>query len=211
MNTKTMFLVAFAGAFLSLPALDMGGAWKVSGNGIDAVATLPGTLADSGIGKAQSYETWNAISNKQERYALRLQHQFIGPATYSRKVNVSADMAGKPLELFLERVLWRSTLKVDGKTVGTRDSLAVPHVYGFAVGELSAGEHLFELTIDNSDQYDFAGWSHAWGPTTQTRWNGVIGKFELREANPLRSARVFAGYPANGRVSIEIPAEVFLE
>ena len=211
MNTKTMFLVAFAGAFLSLPALDMGGAWKVSGNGIDAVAMLPGTLADSGIGKVQSYETWNVISNKQERYALRLQHQFIGPATYSRKVNVSADMAGKPLELFLERVLWRSTLKVDGKTVGTRDSLAVPHVYGFAVGELSAGEHLFELTIDNSDQYDFAGWSHAWGPTTQTRWNGVIGKFELREANPLRSARVFAGYPANGRVNIEIPAEATLK
>ena len=106
MNVKVLFSFAAVGAFLSLPALDMGGAWKVSGNGIDAVATLPGTLADSGIGKVQSYETWNAISNKQERYALRLQHQFIGPATYSRKVNVSADMVGKPLELFLERVLW---------------------------------------------------------------------------------------------------------
>ena len=206
-----MFLLAFASAVFSLPALDMGGKWKVSGEGVDAVAVLPGTLADSGIGKKQSYDIWNAISNKQERYALRLQYQFIGPATYSRKVNIPADMAGKALELFLERVLWRSTLKIDGKVIGTRDSMAVPHIYSFAAGELSAGEHLFELTIDNSDQYDFAGWSHAWGPTTQTRWNGVIGKFELREANPLRFAKVFAGYSAKGSLSIEIPEKVKLQ
>ena len=206
MNIKFAFAYALACAVSPLFALDMGGEWKVSGEGVNAVAVLPGTLADAHVGKAQSYETWNAISNKQERYALRLQYQFIGAATYSRKVNIPGDMAGKPLELFLERVLWRSTLKIDGRTVGSCDSLVAPHIYGIAAGELTAGEHLFEITVDNRDQYGFAGWSHAWGPTTQTRWNGIIGRFELREANPLRSAKVFAGYPAHGRLEIEIPA-----
>ena len=199
-------LAVFAFTAFSAVALDMGGEWRVTGEGLDGVARLPGTLGDAGLGKEQSYDTWNAISNKQERYALRLQHQFIGEATWSRKVEIPADLVDKPLELFLERVMWKSTLKVDGKVVGSRDSLAAPHVYRFAPGELKAGERLFEIVIDNRGHYGFAGWSHAWGPTTQTRWNGVIGRFELRRSNALRQARVFAKWPADGRFEIDLPA-----
>lgn len=199
-SLASVFIVFAASAF------DMGGEWQVTGNGLGGTARLPGTLADSGLGKAQSYDTWNAVSNKQERYALRLQHQFIGEAVWSRRVKIPAELAAKPLELFLERVMWKSTLKVDGRLVGSCDSLGTPHVYRFAPGELSAGEHLFEITVDNRGHYGFAGWSHAWGPTTQTRWNGIIGKFELREANALRSARVFAKWPARNRFEIDLPA-----
>ena len=203
-----MPLFVLISTFLSstVVALDMGGQWRVAGEGISGTAKLPGTLADSALGREQSYGTWNAISNKQERYALRLRHQYIGEAVWSRRVTVPASLASKPLELFLERVMWKSTLRVDGRTIGSRDSLGTPHVYKFAPGELAPGEHFFEISIDNSAQYGFAGWSHAWGPTTQTRWNGIIGRFELREANALRGARVFARYPANNRVEIDLPA-----
>ena len=205
---KTELLAALAAAsVLAAAAMDMGGDWRVTGEGLDGIARLPGTLADAGLGTPQSYATWNAISNKQERYALRLRNMFIGKATWSRRVTVPAELAGKPLELFLERVMWESTLKVDGRVVGSRDSLGTPHVYSFAPDELAPGEHLFELVIDNSCHFDFSGWAHAWGPTTQTRWNGVIGRFELREANPLRAARVFAPWPAHGKVEVEVPAE----
>jgi hypothetical protein len=205
-GAKMLALAMLASVAVSSAAMDMGGEWRVTGEGLDGVARLPGTLGDAKLGKEQSYGTWNAISNKQERYALRLQHQFIGEATWSRKVTVPAELAGKPLELFLERVMWKSTLKVDGRTVGSCDSLAAPHVYRFAAGELAAGEHLFEIAVDNRALYGFAGWSHAWGPTTQTRWNGIIGRFELREANALRRARVFAKWPADGRFEIDLPA-----
>ena len=186
-------------------AMDMSGDWRVTGEGLDGVARLPGTLGDARLGKEQNYETWNCISNKQERYALRARHKFIGKAVWSRKVTVSSELAAKPLELFLERVLWESTVKVDGRVIGSRDSLGTPHIYAFAAGELSAGEHLFEIEIDNSCHFNYSGWSHSWGPTTQTRWNGIIGRFELREANPLRSARVFAKWPAEGRFEIDLP------
>ena len=203
---KMMTFMAFTLLASTVSALDMGGKWSVRGEGVFGDAVLPGTLADSALGREQSYETWNAVSNKQERYALRLQHQYIGEAVWSRRVTVPASLASKPLELFMERVMWKSTLKVDGKTIGSRDSLGTAHVYKFAPGELAPGEHFFEISIDNSAQYGFAGWSHAWGPTTQTRWNGIIGRFELREANALRGARVFARWPANGRVEIDLPA-----
>ena len=207
---KLIVFVAFAASGgiavgSDLAALDLGGNWHVTGEGIDGVAVLPGTLGDARLGQVQSYETWNCISNKQERYALRPQHRFIGRATWTRRVTVPAALAEKPLELFLERVLWVSTLKVDGRMVGSCDSLGTPHVYRFAAGELAPGEHLFELEIDNSRHFGFAGWSHSWGPTTQTRWNGVIGRFELREANLLRAARVFAKWPAGGRFEIDLP------
>ena len=39
------------------------------------------------------------------------------------------------------------------------------------------------------------GKSHGWGWSTQTCWNGIIGRFELRETNPLDDAQVFAPFP----------------
>lgn len=205
---KSELMAALAATLvLAAGAMELGGEWRVTGEGVDGIARLPGTLADAGLGAPQSYETWNAVSNKQERYALRLRNVFIGQATWSRKVTVPPELSGKPLELFMERVMWESTLKVDGRVVGSRDSLGTPHVYSFEPDELTAGEHLFELVIDNTCHHDFSGWAHAWGPTTQTRWNGVIGRFELREASPLRAARVFAPWPAHGRVEVEVPPE----
>lgn len=106
-----------------------------------------------------------------------------------RDVEISADMAGKELELVMERVMWVTTLMVDGRVRGTCDSLGTPHVYRFAPGELSIGRHRIEIVVDNSRHYDFSGWSHGWGPTTQTIWNGIIGRFELREVDPLRSSQ----------------------
>ncbi|MCR5751588.1 MAG: hypothetical protein K6G91_06480 [Kiritimatiellae bacterium] len=180
-----------AGAEMSLA-----GRWHVEGDGFSAEAALPGTLAEAGLGARQSYETWKAITNIVEKGALRLSHVYRGRAVWSRTVVVPEEFAGRALEMFLERVLWTSKLTVDGRVVGSRDSLGTPHVYRFAPGELAPGAHSFAIEIDNSSHYCFSGNSHGWGWSTQTCWNGVIGRFELREANPLDAAQVFSPYPA---------------
>ncbi len=191
--------------------LDLGGAWRVIGNGLDAVVRLPGTIGDAHAGEEQDFEKWSRLDGVQGRQALHLNWQFIGEAAYARDVEIPPHMAGKALELVMERVMWASRLTVDGKVRGTCDSLGTPHVYAFAPGELSAGLHRFEIAVDNSRRYDFSGWSHGWGPTTQTIWNGVIGKLELRETNPLRMAKVFARHPANGRFEVRLPPDVKLD
>lgn len=192
---KVAFFVCAAMALPVAASIDLGGEWKVVGERFDGAAWLPGTLADAGLGAEQSYETWSALTNRDEKGALRLSHVYRGKAVWSREVYVPKELAGKTLEVFMERVLWTSELKVDGRSVGRRDSLGTPHVYRFAPGELAAGTHYFEIEIDNSSHYCFSGNSHGWGWSTQTCWNGVIGRFELREANPLEEAQVFAPYP----------------
>lgn len=209
--------VVLSAAFAVLPltadcgSLNLGGVWHVTGNGIDADVKLPGTLADAHVGEEQDYGKWSRVEGIQGRQALRLNWQFVGQATYVRDVEIPADMAGKELELVMERVMWVTTLRVDGKVRGTCDSLGTPHVYRFAPGELSIGRHRIEIVVDNSRHYDFSGWSHGWGPTTQTIWNGIIGRFELREVNPLRSAKVFARWPAKGGFEIRLPSSVKLD
>ena len=180
---------------MSAWADDLGGDWKVVGERFDGPAHLPGTLADAELGAEQSYETWQALTNPIEKGALRLSHVYRGKAVWSREVFVPKKFAGKAIEVFMERVMWTSELKIDGRSVGRRDSLGTPHVYRFAPGELAPGTHLFEIEIDNSSHYCFVGNSHGWGWSTQTCWNGIIGRFELREVNPLDEAQVFAPYP----------------
>ena len=187
-------------------AIGLGGEWQVSGDGLAGRARLPGTLADAGLGAKQDYATWSSLTNRGEKGALRLSHVYRGKATWSRTVIVPDELANKPLEVFMERVLWTSELKVDGRSVGRRDSLGTPHVYRFAPGELAPGPHRFVLEIDNSSHYCFTGKSHGWGWSTQTCWNGVIGRFELREVNPLDEAQVFAPYPAK-EVRVEFSGE----
>lgn len=203
------------GIILAL-ALDLGGIWHVTGDGIDSDVRLPGTLADARIGREQSYEIWNGLPvgrgvYVQERNALRLNWQYIGNAVYSREIDVPPEAESRAMEIVLERVMWLSTLKIDGRVVGSRDSLGTPHVYRFAPGELKSGRRRIEISVDNSRRYDFSGWSHGWGPTTQTRWNGIIGEFVLREVNPLREARVFARWPAKGKIEVRLPAGASIE
>ena len=62
--------------------------WKVSGNGFEGVARLPGTLADAGLGVRQNYETWSHVKDRVEKGALRLSHVYRGEATWSRMVEV---------------------------------------------------------------------------------------------------------------------------
>ena len=190
-----LMLLAFLFVVATAGALDLGGSWAVTGEGFSGVAHLPGTLADAGFGAKQGFETWEALADRVEKGALRLSHVYRGRAVWSRTVVVPDELAGKPLEVFMERVLWSSELVVDGKAVGRCDSLGTPHVYRFASGALAPGRHEFVLEIDNAAHYGFTGKSHGWGWSTQTCWNGVIGRFELRESNPLDSAQVFTPYP----------------
>ena len=178
---------------------------------IEGRTNLPGTLADAHLGVRQDFGTWSRLDGVQMKNALRLGWQFIGRAVYRRTVEVPAELARRPLEFVMERVMWQSTLKVDGRVVGSCDSLGTPHVYPLAAGELAPGPHAFEIEIDNRCRYDFSGWSHGWGPTTQTQWNGVIGEFCLRAANPLRETQVFARCPANGELELRLARGAALE
>jgi len=191
---------------LVVATVDLGGPWQVTGDGFAGAATLPGTLAQAHLGKRWTERDFQTTMDLPQSEALVQEWQYVGKATWTRTVELTERDCAVPLELFLERVMWASEAFWDGQTLGTRDSLATPHVY--ALPKLTPGRHELRLEIDNGNHYGFSRQSHAYGPNMQAVWNGVLGAIELRRAHPLRAARVFASFPANRTLRVEVPDEI---
>ncbi len=130
---------------------------------------LPGTTDEAGIGKPGP-----------ERFGvLTRRHEYIGPAWYQKDFVVPAAWKGREIRVFLERVLWESRAWVDGRPAGPPlDSFAAPHVH--VLGRLAPGRHTLTLRIDNRMIHHLGLMSHSYGPQTQSRWNGVVGRIEIR-------------------------------
>ncbi len=171
--------------------LDLSGTWQVS---LDSLATfqpisLPGTTDDAGLGEPNTLEP--AITGPQIQRLTR-KHSFIGVAFYQREINIPESMAGRPLALTLERVLWQSSVWVDGvKLPGEEESLTTAHRYTIPEG-LSAGRHTLMLRIDNRERYALSAnkLAHAYTNDTQIIWNGVLGEMTLKALEPVEIARV---------------------
>ena len=188
--------------------LDLSGTWHVTADGIDSDIALPGTLGAAGLGKRWTERDFQTTMDLPQSEALVQEYQFTGPADYVRTVVLADKDCVHDMELVLERVMWRSEAWLDGVALGVRDSLSTPHVRPIPKDLLRPGRHELRLRIDNSCFYSFSRQSHAYGPNMQAIWNGVLGKLEIRRAHPLRAARIFAPWPANGTFEIETDARV---
>lgn len=171
-----------ANILMSEERIDLAGQWSVvlDNDGSRHEITLPGTTDDAGIGVPDSLTP--ALTKPQLLHLTR-KNRYVGTATYSRTVNIPKEMAGKPLRLRLERVLWKSCLEIDGVPTGfCEESLTTPHEYIIREG-LSQGEHTVTLHIDNTKQYEIStnNLAHAYTDDTQIMWNGVLGDMILEE------------------------------
>ncbi len=186
-------LALLAGA-LHAEEIDLSGAWRVSlGDPAAGAAAwreiqLPGTLDDAGLGAPVTL-----APELSRRVLTRLQRKVThtGPAWYEREVDLPADWAGRRVELELERVLWRSTVFVDGRECSQADSLSAPHRHD--LGPLAPGRHTLRLVVDNRDIHPGASrrheiysipedkpLAHAYTNHTQIIWNGALGRLRLR-------------------------------
>jgi beta-galactosidase len=156
---------------------------------------LPGTTATNSLGD---------VPVTADRGQLTPAYRYIGPAWYQRTVDIPTGWSGKQTVLFLERVLIRSTVWIDGKQIGTPiDFLGVPHQH--QLGSLTAGKHTITVRVDNRNVLNAGlGSGHHYYDGMQTIWNGLIGRLELIAAPTvsLDLVRLFPSYK-NGTVGIE--------
>jgi hypothetical protein len=163
---------------------------------------LPGSLPEQGIGDDVTLETrWTGgivdrsffDAPKFEKYRqpghisipfwLQPEKYYAGVTWFQRDINVPAAWAARRVVLFLERPHWETRLWIDGKSLGTNDSLSTPHQYD--LGLLQAGRHTVTLRVDNRRIVDIGENSHAISDHTQGNWNGIIGRIELRSTPSL--------------------------
>ena len=105
-----------------------------------------------------------------------------GPAWYQRKVTVPDGWKGKRITLLLERSK-NTRVWVDKTFCGWEDTLSAPQFFD-VTGAMTPGEHTLTVLVDNA-KLPPVGPSHAVDERTQTNWNGIVGKMELRATSPV--------------------------
>ena len=192
--------------------IDLSGEWLVRLSSPDAepqAIQLPGTTDIAGLGTPDTLPVQLA---KPQVLRLTRRHSFVGQAYYSRHFDVPSKLAGRPLELTLERVLWRSIVSIDGQPVTaldhTDESLVTPHRYSIPAG-LSEGPHTIEVMVDNRRQYDISvdELCHSYTDATQVKWNGILGRMELRALPDVSIDRVEV-YPDSTLRRLDVVIEV---
>ena len=162
---------------------------------------LPGSLQEQGFGSDVTGDTaWTGGINDRAyftdpKYApyrepghvkipfwLQPDKHYVGPAWYQRTVRVPEAWRGKRIVLFLERCHWTTRVWVDGKEAGpsgSADSLSVPHEYELT-DLLAPGEHRLAIRVDNRMHVEVGRNAHSVSDHTQSNWNGITGRLELR-------------------------------
>ncbi|MGN1245127.1 MAG: sugar-binding domain-containing protein [Muribaculaceae bacterium] len=185
-----LFCICLCAMARSAEHIDLSGQWRFQtdslgvgeseawfGKRLNDCIMLPGTTDEARKGTPN---TLRPELTKPQLLRLTRRYSYVGKAWYQRDFNVSSSMAGKPLLLTLERVMWTSRVWIDGKPVdGKQESLVAPH--RFTLPALGKGTHTITLCIDNSKQYDITvnDLAHSYTNDTQVMWNGVLGKMQL--------------------------------
>lgn len=141
---------------------------------------LPGTMDDAGFGNPVKVLP---ILKKEVMLHLWRKVSYTGAAWYQKEIIIPAGWENKYVEIFLERVIWATSIWIDGKPLNEKgESLVAPHTFN-ASPNLKPGKHLITLRIDNSRKYDIslgnANFAQAYTDETQIIWNGVIGKIGI--------------------------------
>lgn len=186
--------------------ISLSGKWNTrlnSSDGRQYIADLPGTLDDAGIGSANT--TQPALDIATFAHLARKVH-YTGKAYYSRTFSVPATWQSKQIKLILGRVLWKSTIWVDGKQVtGNGESLVSSHEFDITDYVIPGKKQPITICIDNSNIYpginvyakqypskESSEMAHAYTDHTQIKWNGILGYVKLvaRPSISIRDVRV---------------------
>ena len=149
---------------------------------LEQTINLPGTTDEAGYG----IQTHEACEDRLSRT-----FRWIGPAWYQTTITIDESQAGKKFFLFLERTK-DSQVWVNDRWVGSDDSLSASHEFDLTP-YLSPGEHAITILIDNA-KLPPVGPCHQVDERTQTNWNGILGRIELRIIEPIY-IRSIQAYP----------------
>jgi beta-galactosidase/beta-glucuronidase len=154
------------------------GTWSFRLDGTPGYADtifLPGGTDQGGYGtKVAAPETGH----------LTRPHKYEGRAWYEKQVVIPESWRGQRITLFLERPHIQTEVQVDGRTFGTQNSLSTPHIYDLTAA-LTPGPHRITICVDNTYRIDVGRDAHSLTEHTQTNWNGIVGRIELRASPPV--------------------------
>lgn len=161
--------IALAGSWeLALDSMSTGPKQLTFNN----VIKLPGTLGEASIGR--KYVQPQGLSLRDVLQAgPGYKYSYSGKAWYRRKISVPSWAKGKTAVLTFERVMWKSTLYIDGKETGSQNSLTIPQRYE-VTDYLTPGQHEIMICVDNSLPSNLGR-----SRIISRAWNGLLGDLSI--------------------------------
>lgn len=165
---------------------------------------LPGTTSENELGKLLNIEPeLNEYTVKQ----LRQKYKYVGPVWYQKEIKVPLASKHKRIPLFLERVMFQSMVWIGNNKVGEEDSLSTPHLYNLTDYIKARENNLLTIRIDNRDIQNIGTEASSYTDATQTIWNGIIGKLELKADSKVFIKNIQT-YPAADASQIKIKIDI---
>lgn len=170
----------------ALDSLDMGEKEQWYKNALSDEVNLPGTTDTNKKGVLNT--------NFEETTYLSREYSYKGKAWYQKEIHIPAGWERKTLQLLLERTK-PTKIWIDDTYIGSSRNISTSQVYDLS-GKLTSGAHTLTIMVDNGESVppQLLSNSHAYTESTQTNWNGIIGKIQL-DVRPLTYIREVQVYP----------------
>lgn len=153
---------------------------NLKGDEVSVATPWAGGIVDRSWYTSETLAPYRRPGNVRLPFGLTPVRVYQGAAWYQRDITIPSGWRGKKIVLALERVHWESRLWLDSTEVGMQNSLSTPHEYDLTRW-LRGGRHTLTLLIDNRIRdIDIGRNAHSITDHTQTNWNGVVGRIELR-------------------------------
>ena len=137
------------------------------------------TLYDSSYYFNPYMEKYRKEGNIKLPFFLTPDKHYVGVAWYRKDIIIPSSWKGERIILFLERPHIETTVWINNKKVGMRNSLCVAHEYD-VTSYIKAGKCSIAIRVDNRiKDINVGADSHSVTDQTQGNWNGIVGKMSL--------------------------------
>jgi beta-galactosidase len=163
--------------------------WEEMGSSIG----VPGSWEEQGIGEPSMHEpigTWKKL------------REYIGSAWYAKEIRIPEHPGDMQYSLILSGAKWRSEVWLDGRPVGTDDSLVCEHIFDLTPFVKPGTAQRLMIKLDNRMFLPLPE-SHIHSYHTATNWGGITGgaRIEAVPASRIGHVRVV---PNAGKKSVAL-------
>ena len=168
-----------------------------------------GSLYDSSFYFNPQMEVYRREGQMKFPFFLTPEKHYVGAAWYRKKVYVPREWKGDRITLFLERPHIETTVYVNGKEVGHRNSLSVPHRYDVTRYIKAGRQNDITIRVYNGiDNVCVGQDSHSVTDQTQGNWNGITGRMELQSHWKKLNIKKVRILPSKDMSTIQVEVEL---
>ena len=155
---------------------------RLKGDDISVSTQWVGGIYDSSYFFNPHMEKYRVEGKMKLPFFLTPDKYYKGVAWYQKEVSVPAYWKGERITLYLERPHIESSVWVDNRKVGVRNSMSVAHEYDLTTFVTPGKRCRISVRVDNrlETTINVGPDSHSVTDQTQGNWNGIVGKIELR-------------------------------